>query len=137
MGPYPAPGGGATVPARKAPQILVVEDEFLIRMLISDALRDEGFGVVEAFNGDEAAEILVAGMAPDLIFSDVRMPGSLDGLGLLGLIRDRAPGVPVVLTSGHLDPRQALDEGARHFLRKPYDIGKVIALVTGILGKSE
>ena len=51
MGPSSAPGDGAPVTARQAPHILVVEDDFLIRMMISEAFRDEGFTVVEAFNG--------------------------------------------------------------------------------------
>ena len=128
--------GGTAEPALRAPHILVVEDEIFIRMMISDAFRDRGFSVIEAFNGDEAADLLMAGKAVDLVFSDVRMPGSLDGLGLLDFVRRHAPDLPVILTSGHLEPKLALAQGARHFLRKPYQIDAVLGLVASELGKS-
>ena len=110
--------------------ILVVEDELIIRMLISDALRDEGFAVIEAVSADEAVDILIAGMAIDLVFSDVRMPGSIDGLGLLRFVNQRFPELPVVLTSAHLDPSLALAGGAKHFLSKPYKLATVLTMVT-------
>jgi CheY-like chemotaxis protein len=127
----------ATVEAIESNQlhILVVEDELLIRMMISDALREEGFAVIEAVSADEAADILAAGKAIDLVLSDVRMPGSLDGLGLVRFIKQHFPELPVILTSAHLDPSSALAEGAKHFLRKPYRISTVLTVVTTELAK--
>jgi CheY-like chemotaxis protein len=116
--------------------ILVVEDEVLIRMVISDALRDEGFTVIEAFNADEAADILMAGKLVDLVFSDVRMPGSLDGVGLLAFVKEHFPQLPVILSSAHLEPSVALTGGARHFLSKPYKVGTVVDLIAEELAKS-
>jgi CheY-like chemotaxis protein len=127
---------GAPSPATSQPYILVVEDELFIRMFITDALRDEGYNVIEAFNADEAVDILMAGKAVDLVFSDVRMPGSLDGIGLLRIIKERFTGLPVILTSGHLDPRVALAEGANKVLSKPYQVGTVLELVAAELAKS-
>jgi CheY-like chemotaxis protein len=115
--------------------ILIVEDELLIRMIVSDGLRDVGYNVIEAINGDEAVEILSSGAAVDLVFSDVRMPGSLDGLGLLGFIRTAFPGLPVVITSGHLQPELALADGATQFLAKPYGVEQMIKLIQGELAK--
>jgi DNA-binding NtrC family response regulator len=116
--------------------ILVVEDEVLIRMVISDALRDEGFDVIEAFNADEAADILMAGKVVDLVFSDVRMPGSLDGVGLLAFVKEHYPQLPVILSSAHLEPTVALTGGARHFLSKPYKVGTVVDLIAEELANS-
>jgi CheY-like chemotaxis protein len=129
------PGEAAVASAERQVQILVVEDELFIRMFISDAFRDAGYTVLEAFNADEAVDILKAGKVVDLVFSDVRMPGSLDGIGLLRFIKERFSKLPVILTSGHLDPREALAEGANHLLSKPYQIATVLDLVASQLEK--
>ena len=116
--------------------ILVVEDEPLIRMLLSDGLRDEGYQVIEACDGDEAAAFLEAN-APDLIISDVRMPGSLDGLGLLALVRQTCPTIPVIIASAHLGLEVALDHGAAHFVAKPYSMRLVVQAVQNELAKAQ
>ena len=109
--------------------ILVVEDELLIRCLISEIMRDAGYTVIEAANGDEALEIVRSDISLDLVFSDVKMPGSVDGLGLLEAVKRSRPQIPVLITSGHCDPTLALDGGAAHFVRKPYDLNAVVELV--------
>ena len=116
--------------------ILVVEDELLIRFMLSDGLREVGYHVIEACNADEAMTILKTAV-PDLIVSDVRMPGSLDGLGLLAMVRGTLPALPVIITSGHLDPTQALSDGATRFVAKPYRMEVVIKLVQEALEKAE
>ena len=108
--------------------ILVVEDEMLIRMLLSDGLRDEGYRVIEACDGDEALVILDT-VAPDLIISDVRMPGSLDGLGLLAVVKRNLPDLPVIITSAHLGSENALLQGATQFVPKPYTMRLVLEAV--------
>lgn len=123
------PDQAETAPDRPA-RVLVVEDEVLIRILVSESLRDAGFEVIEAFNGDEAMDILRATPAVDLVLSDVRMPGAVDGLELLRRVRARLPALPVILTSGHLDPGVAMVEGATHFLAKPYLIDRIVSLIT-------
>lgn len=100
--------------------ILLVEDEFLIRMAVGDSFRDAGFEVVEAFNGDEAIDVLMAGKPIDVILSDVHMPGSVDGIGLLRFVRANFPHIPTIIASGRLESRVALAEGAIAFLSKPY-----------------
>jgi DNA-binding NtrC family response regulator len=114
------------VGADHAPRVLVVEDEFLIRALVADHLRDAGFSVIEAFNGDEAVALLSAGATVELIFTDVRMPGSTDGMALLAWVRAQRPGLPVIVTSGHLDPLVAASGGAAAFVPKPFDVGVVV-----------
>ena len=116
--------------------ILVVEDEPLIRMLLSDELRDEGYQVIEACDGDEAAAFLETN-APDRIISDVRMPGSLDGLGLLALVKQTRPALPVIIASAHLRLEVALDEGAANFIAKPYTMRLVVEAVQNELAKAQ
>lgn len=105
--------------------ILLVEDEVLIRLMLAEELRDAGHQVIEASDADEAVIILEA-IRPDLIISDVRMPGSIDGLGLLALVRNSLPDLPVIITSAHLDPAQAQSQGATAFVPKPYLCGVML-----------
>lgn len=122
-------------PRKHAAVILVVEDELLVRLMISDFLREAGFSVIEAINADEAVEILLSGASIDLMLSDVRMPGSMDGLELLKYSQERFPTLPVIITSGHLLPSDALARGAVQFLGKPYEFDEAISLVQMELGK--
>jgi DNA-binding NtrC family response regulator len=116
--------------------ILVVEDEFLIRMIVSDELRDADYDVIEACNADEALVILKSPVPVCLIISDVRMPGSMDGLGLLAEVRAVSPTLPVIITSGHLEPRLAIADGATRFLGKPYALDAIIGAVREELAKA-
>lgn len=122
--------------AKSAAYILIVEDELLVRMMVSDALRDAGFNVIEAFNADEAINILQSGITINLMLSDVRMPGSMDGLGLLEYSKATFPTLPVIMTSAHLLPTDALAKGAAHFLGKPYSFDHAITLIEQELAKS-
>ena len=105
--------------------VLVVEDEILIRMMLSDELRDAGFHVIEAATADEALVILRT-LVPDIVVSDVRMPGSLDGMGLLAVVRENFPALPVIIASAHLQPELALADGATKFIAKPYRTDDII-----------
>jgi DNA-binding NtrC family response regulator len=113
--------------------ILVVEDELLIRFMLSDGLRDEGYHVIEACNADEALTILQSAI-PDLLISDVRMPGTLDGLELMKTVRETQSDLPVIIISGHLDPSAAKAEGAIDFISKPYLMETVFQAVRNVLG---
>jgi CheY-like chemotaxis protein len=114
-------------PAPKA-LILIVEDEVLIRMTLAEDLRDAGYSVIEASNADAAFEYLKTGSQIDLVFSDIQMPGSLDGLELARRIRMERPSMPIILSSGH----QGLAEGAP-FIAKPYRTERVISLISQML----
>lgn len=118
--------------AQKSPAcVLVVEDEILIRVLIADELRTEGFSVIEAATADEALSYFQAGVHVDLVLSDVQLPGALNGIDLIQRLRAEAPGLPTVLTSGHSPGVHAADA----FLPKPYDIEQAVALVAALLQK--
>lgn len=130
-----------SVPVQSAPSecaalILVVEDELLVRMMISDSLRAAGFNVIEAFNADEAVQILQSDVCIDLVLSDVRMPGTMDGLELMRYAQERFTSLPFIITSGHLMAQDALAQGANEFLAKPYSFDHAIALIESKLGKA-
>jgi CheY-like chemotaxis protein len=105
--------------------ILIVEDELLIRMHAVEMI-EEAFEVVEAASADEAIAILEARLDITVIFTDIQMPGSMDGLKLAAAVRNRWPPIKIVATSGQvkLDPGD-LPAGGR-FLRKPYSPAEVM-----------
>lgn len=117
--------------------ILVVEDEILIRLDTADYLRAQGFAVVEASNADEAVEILRSGVAISLVFTDVRMPGSLDGLDLARHIGSNYPGIHVMITSGHVRAED-VPAGLPGPIAKPYSLIRVVEAINKHLsGKNE
>jgi CheY-like chemotaxis protein len=120
-------------PAALSRTILVVEDEVLVRLLVCDALRYAGLRVVEAANADEALMYVKTDPTVQLVFSDVRMPGSMDGIGLAQVLRSEFPHIQVVLTSGHLLPSD-VESGTRLFT-KPYPIEETAARILAILDK--
>lgn len=92
--------------------ILVVEDEVLTRLATSDVLRGHGYSVIEAASADEALSVLQSPMRVDLVLTDMRMPGELDGIGLARHLRAALPFVKIVMVSGQLpgpDVHQLLD----------------------------
>ena len=96
--------------------VLVVEDEFLIRTDAADMVRAAGFTVVEASNADLALELLESSSDIAAVFTDIHMPGSMDGLRLVAIVRDRWPPIAILVTSGQ---DQIFPVGGR-FLPKPY-----------------
>jgi CheY-like chemotaxis protein len=115
--------------ALKRPVVLVVEDELLLRMDAADAIRAGGFEVVEAANADDAIEILEARPDITVVFTDIQMPGSMDGLKLVRAVRGRWPPIKIVATSGLVDVGEKdLPEGGR-FLPKPYHARQLAALL--------
>jgi DNA-binding NtrC family response regulator len=121
--------------ARTRPCILVVEDELLIRFMLGEELREAGFDAIEACNADEALAVLKSHVRVDLIISDVRMPGSLDGLGLLAAVRATLPALPVIMMSAHLEPALAIGDGATRFVAKPFALDELLEMVRAELGK--
>src|SRR5438309_1671281 len=98
--------------------ILIVDDEILVRMMLGDILCEAGYEVMEAASADEGLLILEARQDYDLMITDVRMPGEIDGLELMGHSKRLYPQRPVVVSSGHLPPEAARPADA--FLPKPY-----------------
>ncbi len=115
--------------------MLVVEDEVLIRMTLAAMLRDEGFTVIEACDADEALAALAAASI-DLLLTDVRMEGSMDGLDLAVQVRSTMPHLKIVVVSGHLaavETRGVADA----FVPKPYLAEKVVDHVKAILNGTD
>ena len=107
-------------PAKPRHVVLIVEDEPFVRLTGADLLAEAGFEVLEAGNADEALRILEATPEVRIVFSDVEMPGSLDGLGLVRNICRRWPSIGIVLTSGHHIREEMIPCDGR-FVPKPYD----------------
>jgi CheY-like chemotaxis protein len=112
--------------------VLVVEDEALIRIFISQELRDSGFTVIEATTADEALRVLKNGVLVDVVFTDVQMPGTLNGLALAAIVAEQFE-MPVIITSGHLTSPPPFDG----FFRKPYQTNQVIAAINKLLTKNK
>lgn len=108
-----------------APAILLVEDEALVREIVALELAEAGFRVVEADDGAAALEQLDAEPALALLFTDIRLPGRLDGVGLAAESRRRRPGLPVIYATGYSPDALTLVPGAR-LLRKPYRFAQVL-----------
>ena len=111
--------------------VLVVEDEILIRVLIADELRAEGFSVVEAATADEALSFFQAGVQVDLVLSDIKLPGVLNGVDLIRRLRAGAPNLLTVLTSGNSPGVHEADA----FLPKPYEVRQAVVLIATLLQK--
>ena len=119
--------------AGEPPVVLIVEDETLVRMAIVGDLSEAGYRVIEAASAAEALDVLDGGHVVDLVFSDIRMPGAIDGVGLVDAIRQRFPTLPVVLTSAHTLVAPGAHEGVV-FVPKPYSSHAVVALIHKRIG---
>ncbi|KJC46042.1 chemotaxis protein CheY [Bradyrhizobium sp. LTSP849] len=116
------------------PVVLIVEDEFLIRMDAVDMIRSAGFEAIEANNADEAIAILEHRSDITVVFTDVQMPGSMDGLKLAAAVRGRWPPVKIIATSGMARVDQVnLPSGGR-FIPKPYSAREVLGAVRELSG---
>lgn len=117
------------------PPLLIVEDEMFIRMVAADALEDRGFSIVEAGDAREALDILERSPEIALIFTDINMPGDLNGLDLAEEVAKRWPHIEIIVTSGgvRLDSSDIPDSGK--FLPKPYAMANLVKLVQEQLAK--
>jgi two-component system, response regulator PdtaR len=112
-------------PGRLSAAVLIVEDEPLIRMGAVYQIEDAGFEVYEAASADAAIALLELHKEIRLIFTDVDMPGSMDGLNLAHYVRGRWPPVKIMVTSGHVKvDEEHLPAGAL-FIPKPYDVAEI------------
>ena len=100
--------------------VLVVEDELLIRLNAVAVLEDAGYATLQAGSADKAIQQLEANAGIRAVFTDVDMPGNMDGLQLAAVIRDRWPPVELLVTSGHVSVEQSRLPERGHFLPKPY-----------------
>jgi CheY-like chemotaxis protein len=119
------------LPSEPAPVVLIVEDDVLLRLTIAGSLRDAGFEVLEAANAGEAVQVLNC-IPVDALFSDIDMPGRMDGCALAQWVHQRELKVRIILTSG---PDRTLGEAGEYvsFVPKPYASTEVEDLLRSVL----
>jgi two-component system, response regulator PdtaR len=121
--------------ASEKPTVLLVEDEVLIRLMLAEELRIQGLQVLEASNADEAVAILESALPVHLLFTDIRMPGQMDGLALAKLAHARFPQLKLIISSSRL-PEEGVSALADAFLVKPYDLAEVVERVENLLAQN-
>ncbi len=115
-------------------KVLVVEDEMVLRMSAVDIVEDAGFTAVEAVNADEAISILEARSDISLLFTDIQMPGSMDGLKLAHAVHDRWPAIKIILVSGQVNPPAAERPTDSRFFGKPVEVEEMTAQLQVMIG---
>ena len=121
-------------PANSSTNVLVVEDEMVLRMRAVDIVEDAGFTAVEAVNADEALSILESRSDISLLFSDIQMPGSMDGLKLAHAVHDRWPSIKIILVSGQVKLSDADKPADSRFFGKPLEVKQMIAELQEMVG---
>jgi two-component sensor histidine kinase/DNA-binding NarL/FixJ family response regulator len=116
------------------PNVLVVEDEMILRMRAVDIVEDAGFCPVEAVNADEAISILESRSDISLLFTDIQMPGSIDGLKLAHAVHERWPSIKIILVSGHVTPSDAERPANSRFFGKPLGVEHMITELQAMVG---
>ncbi len=109
--------------------VLIVEDEALVRETAVDVLGDAGFQVLEAGNGHDALALLESNPDVRVLFTDLNMPGSMDGLMLAFMASVRWPHLALIISSGNMPPKSETLPRSSIFIRKPYELERVIRLV--------
>jgi two-component sensor histidine kinase/FixJ family two-component response regulator len=118
-----------------SPKVLVVEDEMMLRMRAVDIVEDAGFTPIEAVNADEALAILESRSDIELLFTDIQMPGSMDGLKLAHAVHERWPSIKIILVSGKLTPTDAEKPIHSRFFGKPLEVKQMIAEMQEMIGQ--
>ena len=116
------------------PVVLVVEDEMVLRMRAVDIVEDAGFVPIEATSADEAIEILESRDDISLLFTDIQMPGSMDGLKLAHATHTRWPDIKIILVSGQIAVTDADKPDDSKFFPKPVEIEQMIAELQAMIG---
>jgi two-component system, response regulator PdtaR len=112
--------------------VLIAEDEVILRMYLADALRIEGYAVIEAGNADEALAVVYSGTRIDLLITDIQMPGELDGRQLAARVRSAYPSTKIAIASAHVrGPADAASADAA--FSKPYEFERLLDGVRKLL----
>ena len=123
--------------SKQAPAIiLVVEDETLTRLMLVDELQSHGHDVIEAADADEALAILRANRAITLLFTDIKMPGTIDGLELARFARAEYPKLKIIIASAHVGLVDWASEAHAAF-PKPYDINRLIERINELVAPDQ
>ncbi|MET0720604.1 MAG: HWE histidine kinase domain-containing protein [Tardiphaga sp.] len=123
-----------TSDAPTTPNVLVVEDEMVLRMRAVDIVEDAGFNPVEAVNADEAMAILESRSDISLLFTDIQMPGTMDGLKLAYAVHDRWPAIKIILVSGQINPADGEKPADSRFFGKPIGEAQMITQLQEMIG---
>jgi two-component sensor histidine kinase/DNA-binding response OmpR family regulator len=123
-----------STPPPEVPNVLIVEDEMVLRMRAVDIVEDAGFTPVEAVNADQALAILEARSDISLLFTDIQMPGSMDGLKLAHAVHDRWPAIKIILVSGRVSPTDAERPADSRFFGKPLSVKQMIGELQAMIG---
>jgi CheY-like chemotaxis protein len=116
------------------PVVLIVEDEMLLRMRAVDMVEDAGYDPVEAVDADEAVAILESRSDIALLFTDIQMQGSMDGLGLAHTVHKRWPPIKIILVSGQLKRSNIEIPADCRFFGKPLEPKEMIAEMRDLIG---
>src|SRR5580704_12960294 len=116
------------------PNVLVVEDEMMLRLRAVDIVEDAGFTPIEAVNADEALSILESRSDISLLFTDIQMPGSIDGLKLAHAVHKRWPSIKIILVSGQVSLSTAEKPADSRFFGKPLEVKQMIAELQEMVG---
>jgi CheY-like chemotaxis protein len=118
------------------PVILIVEDDPLLRMLAVEFVTDAGFEALEAADADQAIALLESRSEIAVLFTDIDMPGSMDGLELAFAVSNRWPAIEILIASGHIRLRQSALPPRGRFLGKPYCAAAMIAELHSLVGQA-
>lgn len=121
--------------AESAPIVLIVEDEMVLRMRAVDIVEDAGFIPIEATSADEAINVLESRDDISLLFTDIQMPGSMDGLMLAHAVHARWPHIKIILVSGQIAVTDADKPADSRFFPKPLEIQQMIVELQAMIGK--
>ena len=130
----PARSITSSTPTTSATNVLVVEDEMVLRMRAVDIVEDAGFTAVQAVNADEALAILESRSDISLLFSDFQMPGSMDGLKLAHAVHDRWPSIKIILVSGQVRVSDTDKPADSRFFGKPLEMKQMITELQEMVG---
>jgi two-component sensor histidine kinase/FixJ family two-component response regulator len=122
-------------PTGSSTNVLVVEDEMVLRMRAVDIVEDAGFTAVQAVNADEALAILESRSDISLLFSDIQMPGSMDGLKLAHAVHDRWPSIKIILVSGQIQLSHTDKPANSRFFGKPLEVKQMIVELQQMVGE--
>src|SRR6187551_1787687 len=123
-----------SAPTPSSPTVLVVEDEMVLRMRAVDIVEDAGFNSLEAVNADQALSILEERSDISLLFTDIQMPGSMDGLKLAHAVRTRWPMIKIILVSGQVRPTTEERPADSRFFGKPLVVSKMVSELQDMVG---
>lgn len=120
---------------KKSAVVLIVEDEMILRMRAVDMVEDAGFTPLEAIDADQAMTLLESRSDIELLFTDIQMPGSMDGIKLAFAVHERWPSIKIILVSGQIKPVGDEKPADSRFFGKPLDLKTMIHEMQEMIGK--